>query len=115
VLEWLVLTGVAFSIWGVLGGRDRSRVLMGLATLALLLSVLKFSVVPVLWERAGPGPGEAWGLGDLAEGLRRLIVDYEPLTPAGQLVGFVAIGFWAAGTRLLWREGLSAGRVRKRP
>ncbi|HEX6070074.1 MAG TPA: hypothetical protein VFZ18_09620 [Longimicrobiaceae bacterium] len=104
VLEWLVLTGVAFSVWGVLGARTRTRLMMGLATMALLLSILKFSVIPVLWVRAGPGPGEAWGLGDMAEGLRRLVVDYEPVTPAAQLVGFVALGCWALGTRLLWRQ-----------
>ena len=53
VLEWLVLTGVAFSVWGVLGARTRTRLMMGLGTMALLLSILKFSVIPVLWVRAG--------------------------------------------------------------
>lgn len=104
VLEWMVLTGLAFSAWAIVGARSRSRLLGSLSAVALLLAILKFSIIPVLWDRAGPGPGEAWGLGDLAEGLRRLVVDYEPVTPAGQLVGFAAIALWAGGTRLLWRQ-----------
>lgn len=104
VLEWLVLTGLAFSAWAILAARSRSRLMVGLATAALLLSVLKFSVIPVLWVRAGPGPGEAWGLGDFAEGLRRLVVDYQPVTASGQLVGFAALACWAMGTRILWRQ-----------
>ena len=99
VLEWMVMTGLAFSAWAIVGARSRSRLLGSLSAVALLLAILKFSVIPVLWDRAGPGPGEAWGLGDLAEGLRRLVVDYEPVTPAGQLVGFAAIALWAGGTR----------------
>jgi hypothetical protein len=104
ILEWLVLTGLAFSAWAVVGAGDRSRLLAGVAALALMLSLLKFSVIPVLWDRAGPAPGEAWGLGDLAEGLRRLVVDYEPVSAGGQLLGAAAIGAWAAATRLLWRQ-----------
>ena len=104
VLEWLVLTGLAFSAWAIVGARDRSRLLAGLAAVAILLAALNFSIIPVLWTRAGPGPGEAWGLGDLAEGLRRLVVDYRPVGAGGQLLGVAAIAFWAAGTRLLWRQ-----------
>lgn len=104
VLEWLVLTGLAFSAWAIVGARSRTRLLGGLAAMAILLAVLNFSIIPVLWERAGPGPGEAWGLGDLAEGVRRLVVDYEPVGPGGQLLGVAALGCWAAATRLLWRE-----------
>lgn len=104
ILEWLVLTGIAFTAWAVVAAGSRSRLLAGLAALALLLALLKFSIIPVLWDRSGPGPGEAWGLGDLAEGLRRLVVDYEPITPGGQLVGAAAIALWAGATRLLWRQ-----------
>lgn len=104
ILEWLVLTGIAFSAWAVVGAGSRSRLMAGLAAMSLLLAVLKFSIIPVLWDRAGPGPGEAWGLGDLAEGLRRLVVDYEPITAGGQLLGAMAIGLWAAATRILWRQ-----------
>lgn len=107
ILEWLVLTGIAFSAWAVVAAGSRSRLLAGLTAMALLLAVLKFSIIPVLWDRAGPGPGEAWGLGDLAEGLRRLVVDYEPVTAGGQLLGAAAITLWALGTRLLWRQATS--------
>lgn len=104
VIEWMVLTGLAFSTWAVVAASSRSRMLAGLATMALLLAMLKFSVIPALWVRSGPGPGEAWGLGDLAEGLRRLVVDYEPVSPSGQLVGFAALACWAMATRILWRQ-----------
>lgn len=104
ILEWMVLTGIAFSAWAIVGAGSRSRLLAGLGAMSLLLAVLKFSIIPVLWDRAGPGPGEAWGLGDLAEGLRRLVVDYQAVTAGGQLLGAAAIALWAAGTRLLWRQ-----------
>jgi hypothetical protein len=110
ILEWLVLTGIAFSSWAVVGAGSRSRLIAGLAAMSLLLAVLKFSVIPVLWDRAGPGPGEAWGLGDLAEGLRRLVVDYEPITRGGQLLGVVALALWAAATRMLWRHQVSRAK-----
>lgn len=104
VLEWVVVIALAMSAWSLLTGGTRERLVASLATLALLLALLNFSVIPVLWERAGPGPGEAFGLGDLAEGMRRLVVAYEPVRRSGQLIGVVAIALWAAGTRLLWTE-----------
>lgn len=104
VLEWMVLTGLAFSSWAIVGSASRTRFLGALGAMTLLLSILKFSVIPILWERAGPGPGEAWGLGDLAEGFRRLVVDHEPVTAAGQLLGFTAIALWAGATRVLWAQ-----------
>lgn len=102
VLEWLVVSALALTGWAALGGGSRERVVAALASLALLLAILNFSVVPALWERAGPGPGEALGLGDLAESLRRLVVDHRPLRPAGQVVAVAALALWAAATRLLW-------------
>lgn len=102
VVEWVVVTGLALTAWSALSGGPRERLIASLAGLALLLALLNFSVIPALWERAGPAPGEAFGLGDLAENFRRLFVDYRPVRPAGHLVGFAAIACWAAGTRLLW-------------
>lgn len=102
VVEWVVVVGLAVTLWGGLSGGSRQRLVAWVASLALLLSLLKFSVIPLLWERAGPAPGEAFGLGDLAEGFRRLFVDFQSTRPAGQLLGFLAICFWAAATRLLW-------------
>ena len=104
VLQWVVVTGLAFSALGAFAVRSSTRLLAGLGALALLLALLNFSVIPFLWVRAGPGAGEAFGLGDLAEGFRRLFVEYEPLGPGGELLGFAAIVCWAAGTRLLWKE-----------
>lgn len=116
VLEWLVITGLAFSMWGILAARDRRRLITGLSVMALLLAMLRFSVIPALWERAGPGPGEAWGLGDLAEGMRRFIVDYDPVAPAGQLLGFAAVALWAVGTRILWPPpGVRRAGARRTP
>lgn len=106
IIEWVVVFALSFTLWGALGGGTRRRVVAVLASLALLLALVKFSVVPVLWERAGPAPGEAFGLGSLAEGVRRLFVDYRPVGPLGELVGFASLALWALGTRLLWdREG----------
>ena len=103
VLEWMVLTGLAFGGWALLAASSRERMLAGLATVALLLALLRFSIVPIVWNRAGPGPGEAWGLGDLAEGMRRLVVDHQPVSAGGEVLGVVAIALWALGTRFLWR------------
>jgi hypothetical protein len=105
MIEWMVVAGLAVSSWGAFSGGTRRRLIFSLAALALLLAVLKFSVIPVLWARMGPAAGTAFGLGDAAEAVRRTFADYRPLRPAGQLVGFVALALWALGTRLLWPAG----------
>ncbi|MBB4637591.1 hypothetical protein [Longimicrobium terrae] len=110
MIEWMVTAGVAVTAWGAFNGGTRRRLVFTLASLALLLAVLKFSVIPVLWTRVGPAAGTGFGLGDAAEGVRRVFADYRPLRPAGQMVGFIAIAFWAVATRLLWPETI-AGEV----
>jgi hypothetical protein len=101
VLQWVVVTGLAFSAFAAFAARSPARLLAGLGTVAILLALLNFSVIPFLWVRAGPGPGEAWGLGNLAEGFRRLFVEYRPMGPAGELIGFTAVACWVVATRLL--------------
>jgi hypothetical protein len=108
MIEWMVVAALAVTSWGAFSGGTRRRLVFTLATLALLLAVLKFSVIPVLWGRMGPAAGTAFGLGDAAEAVRRTFADYRPLRPVGQLVGFVALGLWALGTRLLWPEAVAA-------
>jgi hypothetical protein len=104
MIEWMVVAALAVTSWGAFSGGTRRRLVFSLATLALLLAVIKFSVIPVLWGRMGPAAGTAFGLGDAAEAVRRTFADYRPLRPAGQLVGFLALALWAAGTRLLWPD-----------
>ncbi|HEX8390754.1 MAG TPA: hypothetical protein VF665_00235 [Longimicrobium sp.] len=104
MIEWMVTAGVAVTAWGAFAGGTRRRLVFALASLALLLAVLKFSVIPVLWTRVGPAAGTGFGLGDAAEGVRRVFADYRPLRPAGQMVGFAAIAFWAIATRLVWPQ-----------
>lgn len=104
MIEWMVVAAMAVTSWGAFSGGTRRRLVFSLATLALLLAVLKFSVIPVLWTRMGPAAGTAFGMGDVAESVRRTFADYRPLRPAGQLVGFVALALWAIGTRLLWPD-----------
>lgn len=109
MIEWMVVAGIAVTAWGAFSGGTRRRLIFSLASLALLLAVLKFSVIPVLWARMGPAAGTAFGLGDAAESVRRTFADYRPLRPIGQMVGFFALALWALGTRLLWPEA-AAGR-----
>lgn len=104
VVQWVVVTGLAFSAWAAFAARTPAKLLTGLGTTALLLALLRFSVIPFLWERAGPEAGTGWGLGDLAEGFRRLFVEYEPIAPGGELVGVAAIVLWAVGTRVMSYE-----------
>lgn len=114
VVEWIVVTGLAFTAWAALAAGSRTRLMAHLASLALLLALLKFSVIPFVWERAGPAPGEALGFGDVAESFRRLFAEHQPTTPAGQVMAFVALACWALGTRLLWAPAPSS-RARAEP
>jgi hypothetical protein len=107
VIQWSVAGALAIAAWGALGQGSRHRLVVSLASLALLLALLKFSVIPVLWSHAGPAAGTAFGLGDLAEGARRLAADHRPVRPAGQLVGFAALCFWCLATHLLWLPGVN--------
>jgi len=102
VVEWVVVFVLAFVSWGALTSGPRTRLVASLASLALLLALLRYSVIPVLWARIGPAPGTAFGLGDAAESLRRVLADHEPTLPSGQLLGIAALALWALGTRLLW-------------
>lgn len=102
LVQWTVVFVLALTVWGALAGGTRTRLVASLASLALLLALLKFSVIPFLWERAGPGPGEALGFGSLAESVRRFFAEHEPMRPAGQTLGLLALSLWALGSRLLW-------------
>ena len=103
LVEWVVVAGVAIAAWGVFSGGTRRRLVGSLASLAVLLALLKFSVIPVLWERlGGPAQGTAFGLGDLAETVRRVFADHRPMRRGGELVGFAALCCWALATRVLW-------------
>ncbi|HEX2188937.1 MAG TPA: hypothetical protein VHG51_08580 [Longimicrobiaceae bacterium] len=102
VIEWMVVFVLAFAAWGALTAGTRTRLVASLASLALLLALVRYSVIPVLWERVGPAPGEAFGLGNAAEGIRRVLADHEPVRAGGQLLGLLALALWALGTRLLW-------------
>lgn len=102
IIEWMVVFVLAFAAWGALTSGNRTRLIASLASLALLLALLRYSVIPVLWERVGPAPGAAFGLGDAAESVRRVLADHEATRPGGQLLALLALALWALGTRLLW-------------
>lgn len=120
LIEWVVIAGVSIAMWSVFSGGTRRRAMASLASLAVVLALIRYSAIPLLWAHAGPAPGTALGLGDLAETARRLVADYRPTRRSAQLIGFAAICCWAAATRLAWpakvprRRGSKAGKARRR-
>ena len=102
LVQWVVVTGVAVAAWGVFSAGSPRRLVASLASLAVVLALVRYSVIPVLWTHLGPAPGTAFGLGNLAEGARRIFADWHPVRPAAELVGFVAVCCWALATRLVW-------------
>lgn len=111
VIQWMVVFVLAFAAWGALTAGTRTRLIGSLASLALLLALLRYSVIPVLWERVGPAPGAAFGIGDAVESVRRVLADHEPVRPAGELLGLLALALWALGTRLLWEGEVAANSL----
>jgi hypothetical protein len=101
-LQWMVAPAVAVVALAAVAIRSRRRLVALLAALAFLLAVLDYSVLPHLWARLGPSAGTAFGLGDAAESARRLVADYRPLRPGGELPGAAALAAWALATYLLW-------------
>jgi hypothetical protein len=93
LVQWVVVTGVAITAWSVFSAGSPRR---------LVTSLVRYSVIPVLWAHLGPAEGTAFGLGNLAEGARRVFADWHPVRPASELIGFVAICCWALATRLVW-------------
>jgi hypothetical protein len=102
LVQWVVVTGVAITAWSVFSAGSPRRLVASLASLAVVLALVRYSVIPVLWTRIGPAQGTALGLGDIAESARRVFADWHPVRPAGELLGFVAICCWALATRLVW-------------
>lgn len=109
LIEWVVVAGVAIAAWGVFAGGTRRRLVASLASLAILLALLRYSMIPVLWG-VGPEAGTGFGLGDAAEGVRRVFASYRPVRPAGELLGFAAACCWALATRVLWPPSASDRR-----
>ena len=109
LVQWVVVTGMAITAWSVFSGGSPRRLVASLASLAVILALVRYSVIPVLWTRIGPAEGTAFGLGDLAEGARRIFADWRPVHPAGELLGFVAVCFWALATRLVWSATPAVG------
>jgi hypothetical protein len=114
VIEWAVVGTLSIAAWSALGRGSRERLVVSLASLALILAVLKFSLIPAVWSSTGPAAGTAFGLGDLAERGRRFLADGQPVRPVGQLVGFVALCLWCLGIRLLWPTPAATARVLER-
>lgn len=110
LVQWVVVTGVAITAWSVFSAGTPRRLVASLASLAVVLALVRYSVVPVLWAHLGPAEGTAFGLGNLAEGARRVFADWQPVRPATELVGFVAICCWALATRLVWSPAAEPDR-----
>ena len=102
LVQWVVVAGMAITAWSVFSAGTPRRLVASLASLAVILALVRYSVIPVLWTRIGPAQGTAFGLGDLAEGARRIFADWQPVRPAGELLGFAAVCLWALATRLVW-------------
>lgn len=102
LVQWVVVAGMAITAWSVFSGGTPRRLVASLASLAVILALVRYSVIPMLWTRIGPAEGTAFGLGDLAEGARRIFADWRPVRPAGELLGFAAVCCWALATRLVW-------------
>jgi hypothetical protein len=98
----VVVAGLAITAWSVFSGGTPRRLVASLASLAVILALVRYSVIPVLWTRIGPAQGTAFGLGDVAESARRIFADWQPARPAGELLGFAAVCLWALATRLVW-------------
>jgi hypothetical protein len=99
---------VAITAWSAFSAGTPRRLVASLASLAVVLALVRYSVIPVLWAHLGPAQGTALGLGNLAESARRVFADWHPVRPAGELVGFVAVCCWALATRLVWAPGRAA-------
>lgn len=110
LVQWVVVTGVAITAWSVFSAGSPRRLAASLASLAVVLALVRYSVIPVLWAHLGPAQGTAFGLGNLAEGARRIFADWHPVRPAAELVGFVAICCWALATRLVWSPAAASER-----
>lgn len=102
IVQWIAVIGLIFAISAAMNATSARGVIMLISTIAVLLALLKFSVIPFIWERAGPAPGEVFGLGNMAESFRRLFVELEAPSPSRQLFGLIALTCWASATRVLW-------------
>jgi hypothetical protein len=87
LVQWVVVAGLAITAWAALGRGTPHRLMVSLGSLALVLALLKFSVIPALWRQ---------------ETGRRIFADYRPVHHGSELIGFAALCCWVLATRLLW-------------
>lgn len=120
VVQWISVIGFLFLLIAGLAVGSPQRLVGLLAGASVLLALLKFSVIPFLWDRSGPGPGEAFGLGSGLDRIRRVVVDHQPVSPEAELLGVAAVALWVLATRVLWAEdtrtsGRAAGAAQHLP
>lgn len=102
VLEWLVLLVILYFAWNAGPGGHRDRVVLGLGLGALALAALNYSLLPHLWMRTQLPETPIIDLRALGEGVKGLVVVYEPSRPVTQLFAFAAVLSWALGLWAQW-------------
>lgn len=104
ILEWLVLLIILYFAWNASAGGHRDRVVLGLGLSALALAALKYSLLPHLWIRTQLPETPIVDLRALGEGVKGLVVVYEPSLPVTQLFAFAAVLSWALALWAQWPE-----------
>lgn len=113
VLEWTAL--IVLVVWArhAAYGPHRSRLMLNLGLVALVLAAFRYSFLPFVWSRTQLPRTPMLDLRAIGEGIKGLFVAYAPPAAATQAFVFGAIVLWAAAIWWQWPPEREGGWIRR--
>lgn len=114
-LEWVVIGVLVYFAWQASYATHRTRIMMSLGLVALVLAALKYSILPFLWARSELPRTPILDLRALGDGIKSLMVSYVPSRPETQALALLAILAWVLAVWLQWPPEAEGDWLRRLP
>jgi hypothetical protein len=109
LVQVALVVGAAIAA-GIIASRDdRAEALLWLGSVAVVLAVLRFALVPIFEARSGLPDWGPLELGTAANALRDVFVAYAPQRPAVEALHFGALACYALALKAQWNAGGPSG------
>ena len=102
LVQVALVVGAVIAAGIIVSRDDRDEAVLWLGSVAVVLAVLRFALVPVFEVRSGLPDWGPLDLGAAANALRDIFVAYAPQRPAAQALHFGALVSYALGLKVQW-------------